>query len=227
MKNDTNQTYTKINANLISGTTYTDLCLVYTGIYKYMVLALVLENVPSGTYYNLSEGIADTAMNTTNLAIYGNAGIGSQAGSVVNFTASSNGTGYSWNFGDATTSTSQNPAHTYTVSGNYTATLTVSNGCNSKTYTISVGITTGITKNIADESFVVYPNPSNGKIKINTTYMDNFDVIVYSAEGKQVFSQAALSNNKEINLQNASKGVYIIQLRDRENRTVHKRLIIE
>lgn len=227
MKNDSNQTYTKINTSLISGTTYTDPCLVYPGVYKYMVRALVLENVPSGTYYNMSEGIADTAMNTANLAIYGNAGVGLQAGSVVNFTATSNGTGYNWNFGDATTSTSQNPAHTYTTNGNYTATLTITKGCNSKTYTVSVGITTGITKNIADESFVLYPNPSNGKIKINTSYIDNFEMNVYSAEGKLVFSQSAVSNDKEVDLGAISKGVYIIQLKDRENRSVHKRLIIE
>ncbi len=227
MKNDTNQSYVKINTNLISGTTYTDLCLIYPGIYKYMVRALVLENVPSGTYYNMSEGIADTAMNTNNYTIYGNAGIASQVGSAVNFTASSTGTGYSWNFGDAGTSSSQNPAHNYTVNGNYTATLTVTKGCNSKTYTVTVGITTGITKNIADENFVVYPNPSNGKIRISTSYIDNFDMTVYSAEGKQVFSENTVSNEKEVDLGTLSKGVYIIQLKDRENRTVHKRLIIE
>lgn len=227
MKNDTNQSYVKINSNLISGTTYTDLCLIYPGVYKYMVRALVLENVPSGTYYNMSEGIADTAMNTNNYTIYGNAGISSQAGSAVNFTASSTGTGYSWNFGDAGTSSSQNPAHNYTVNGNYTATLTVTKGCNSKTYTVTVGITTGITKNIADENFVVYPNPSNGKIRISTSYIDNFDMTVYSAEGKQVFSENTVSNEKEVDLGTLSKGVYIIQLKDRENRTVHKRLIIE
>jgi hypothetical protein len=227
MKNDTNQTFTRINTSLIAGTTYTDLCLIYPGIYKYMVRALVLENVPSGTYYNLSEGVADTALNTNNYTIYGNAGIASQVASVVNFTATSTGTGYNWNFGDAGTSSSQNPAHTYTVSGNYTATLTVTKGCNSKTYTMTVGITTGITKNIAEENFVVYPNPSNGKIKIGTSYIDNFDLTVYSAEGKQVFFQNTLSNEKEVDLGNLSKGVYIIQLKDRENRTVHKRLIIE
>jgi hypothetical protein len=86
---------------------------------------------------------------------------------------------------------------------------------------------TGLTESTTYLNLEIAPNPSNGKIKINTSHIDNFDVIVYSAEGKQVFSQTALSNNKEVNLQNVSKGVYIIQLRDRENRTVHKRLIIE
>lgn len=43
---------------------------------------------------------------------------------VVNFTNQSiGGTSYSWNFGDATTSTSANPSHTYSAAGNYTVTL--------------------------------------------------------------------------------------------------------
>lgn len=228
MKNDTNKTYVKINPSLITGTSYTNLCLVYPGIYKYMVRALVLENVPSGTYYNMSEGIADTAMNTMNLAIHGNAGIQTQVGSAVNFTAAAvGGTVFSWNFGDAGTSNLQNPSHTYTLSGNYTATLTVSNSCNSKTFTMSVGITTGITPNILEESFVLFPNPSNGKIKIGTSYIDNFDITVYSSDGKQVFSQIALSNDKEVNLEGLAKGLYLVQLKDRDNRTISKRLIIE
>ena len=35
---------------------------------------------------------------------------------------------YSWNFGDGATSTQPNPTHTYSASGQYTATLTVSDG---------------------------------------------------------------------------------------------------
>jgi len=228
MKNDTNKTYVKINPSLITGTTYTNLCLVYPGIYKYMVRALVLENVPSGTYYNMSEGIADTAMNTNNLAIYANAGIQTQIGSTVNFTAAATGgTVFSWNFGDATNSSLQNPPHAYTTSGNYTVTLVISNSCNSKTITIPVGITTGITPNIVDEFFVIFPNPSNGNIMIGTSYIDNFDITVFSSDGKQVFYQSALSNQKEVNLEGLAKGLYLVQLKDRDNRTVNKRLIIE
>ena len=38
---------------------------------------------------------------------------------------------YSWDFGDGTTSTAANPAHTYTTAGRYTVRLTVSDGTNS------------------------------------------------------------------------------------------------
>ncbi|MEI8136432.1 MAG: fibronectin type III domain-containing protein, partial [Bacteroidota bacterium] len=65
LKIPSNTNYIKVNPLPIAGTTYTDLCLVNTGIYKYMVRTLKLETTPSGTYYNMSEGIADTA-NSTN-----------------------------------------------------------------------------------------------------------------------------------------------------------------
>ena len=48
-----------------------------------------------------------------------------------NNTSTGNPTGYSWNFGDGNTSTLQNPTHTYSNNGTYTATLIVTNafGC--------------------------------------------------------------------------------------------------
>lgn len=59
------------------------------------------------------------------------------AGNPVTFTNTSTGTAagttYSWNFGDAGTSTQQSPTHTYAAGGTYTVTLTVTNfaGCTS------------------------------------------------------------------------------------------------
>ncbi len=48
---------------------------------------------------------------------------------------------YNWDFGDGNTSTSASPAHTYTTSGIYTVTLTVTNACGSSIseQTITVG----------------------------------------------------------------------------------------
>ncbi len=52
-------------------------------------------------------------------------------------------TSWAWNFGDGTTSTLQNPTHTYTASGTYTVTLTATNayGNNVKTRTSYITVT--------------------------------------------------------------------------------------
>jgi hypothetical protein len=49
-------------------------------------------------------------------------------------------TSWLWDFGDASTSTSQNPTHVYTVAGTYTVVLTATNsaGSNAKTRTAYV-----------------------------------------------------------------------------------------
>jgi RHS repeat-associated protein len=66
---------------------------------------------------------------------------------VVNFNASGSTaptggtiTGYSWDFGDGTTSTAENPSHTYTIAGNYTVTLVITDsygGTDMKTNMVS------------------------------------------------------------------------------------------
>lgn len=52
------------------------------------------------------------------------------------FTSTSSGspTTFSWNFGDGTTSSSQNPSHTYGTPGTYSVCLTVTNACGSNTF---------------------------------------------------------------------------------------------
>lgn len=62
-----------------------------------------------------------------------------------NSTNNNNGVGavtYLWNFGDGNTSTAANPVHTYAVGGNYTVTLTATNGCGPATATQAISILT-------------------------------------------------------------------------------------
>ncbi|HOU46381.1 MAG TPA: PKD domain-containing protein, partial [Chitinophagales bacterium] len=54
----------------------------------------------------------------------------------VNFTSTSyKGTSWSWNFGDAGTSASENPSHTYSTAGVYNVTLTINSGASTLTKT--------------------------------------------------------------------------------------------
>jgi len=61
----------------------------------------------------------------------------------VNFTDLSTGspTSWSWDFGDAGTSTAQNPSHSYAAAGTYTVSLTATNGCGSDGETKTAYIT--------------------------------------------------------------------------------------
>src|SRR5688572_10900236 len=54
-----------------------------------------------------------------------------------------NSVSYSWDFGDGTNSTADNPLHSYSQAGTYTVILTVTNGC--KSDVISHQVTTGVT----------------------------------------------------------------------------------
>jgi PKD repeat protein len=90
---------------------------------------------------------------------------------------SANSTSYSWNFGDGGTSTEEDPIHTYTAEGEYTVTLTVSDGLGnsddiSKTVQISSAQFTGATLSSADgkiwklagvQSFYVGPTAGSGE----------------------------------------------------------------
>ena len=134
----------------------------------------------------------------------------------VNFTDTSLGaTSWSWDFGDGTTSTLQNPSHTYTAAGNYTVALYIEN-LNKSWDEISHPITLstmGLTDN-SKELFQIYPNPTNAIVTISlgkTASKVNYQIIDYSGK---IVKENSLSESQlfNVNVENLESGLYFIKI---------------
>jgi PKD repeat protein len=117
--------------NLADGATYYFAVTAYDG-----------TRVESG-YSNEVSGTVPSAAPVANFTASTTSG---PAPLSMNFTSTSTGsiTTYAWNFGDGTTSTSQNPAKTYSTAGSYTVALTVTGpgGSNTKSVPGFITVTT-------------------------------------------------------------------------------------
>jgi|GEM_PF-1067778 len=80
-------------------------------------------------------------------------------------------TSWLWDFGDGDTSTDQNPTHTYSIEGEYTVKLTVSNavGTDTKTKTGYINVETAPQNPIAD----FFATPTSGNAPIEVSFTDN------------------------------------------------------
>jgi parallel beta-helix repeat protein len=107
------------------------------------------------------------------------------ANSAINFYDDSTGTydSWFWNFGDGSNSTEQNPSHAYASAGNYTVSLTISNGCGPNTETKIEYITVvlcGPRTWYVDDDLVDYPAADFTKIQDAVDAASSGDnIIVY------------------------------------------------
>lgn len=228
MKNDTNKNYVKINSALITSTNYTDNCLLYKGVYKYMVRAYKLETTPSGSYYNMSEGVSDTANSINGIKAYASFSL-SVSGTTVNVTnLSVNTTANNWSFGDGGSATTLNASHTYTTNGSYTITLISSNSCYTDTAKLVVNIISASIKELNTMSATVFPNPSRGSITVTMDRRNNesFEAFIYNLEGKLIQHKTNVMRQEEFNLSEQASGIYLLQLKN-ENRVLSQKFIIE
>jgi hypothetical protein len=121
------------------------------------------------------------------------------------------GTDYNWDFGDGITSTEKNPTHNYAANGTYTAKLTVSNWCSSKTFEQSVFIGVSGTSDIASEVFRVMPNPTSGSFTLDIKNDAETTIRLTRLDGKLVFNGKA-QDGARFDLNKYGKGTYILQV---------------
>lgn len=218
------QNYVKLNSSLISGTTYTDLCIPAAGIYKYMVRAEKLETTPSGTFYNLSEGITDTAQNTNPAPL-----VISQFSATVNgmsvtcVNTSSNSNTFYWDFGNGVSSNSVNPVITYTNGGTYTISLVASGACFSDTsQQIIVISSVRIAENeTTDNRIKLFPNPANEKIHVQSLTPVK-EISIFTAQGSLIYQ----SREIPVSVKEWEKGVYFVRIEEENGNTSVIKLMV-
>ncbi len=216
------EAYTRINFAPVLSTSFTDTCLM-PGTYNYMVRALILQTSPSGTYYNMSQGIADSTRTTMDISVEADATFTHQDG-LVSFMNNSNGaTYYLWVFGDGETSTDMNPVHTYT-DGDYTAFLIAGNGCEVDTVYLMISITTAINESETASGISVYPNPVTSVLNIrgDVPTASSLSCIVFSMDGKVTGQHLVTSEQRSIDVSYLENGLYMLEILMNDEKVVKR-----
>jgi PKD repeat protein len=140
------------------------------------------------------------------------------AGLRIQFDASSstNGSNYSWDFGDGNTGSGINPIHIYSTPGlQYKVKLTVTNNCGGEDIREFRLTQIGLEELEAHASVRIYPNPTNDFIYIDygSPNLEIKAAKIYNSQGKLVLFQKLDTGDKHtLNTVELSPGLYQIML---------------
>lgn len=140
----------------------------------------------------------------------------------VSFTNNITGaTSYTWEFGDANNSTSneENPTFSYDGPGEYTVTLSVENECGVKTYIQTITIEASATVDLDDSAFTLAasPNPFTEQLLVNYELAISFDqaeIQIFNVLGEQMNKVGLEAAVGSVSLENEinQSGVYFLQI---------------
>ncbi|MFW5793273.1 MAG: T9SS type A sorting domain-containing protein [Bacteroidota bacterium] len=102
-------------------------------------------------------------------------------------------------------------------------TVTAENGDQS-IWTVSVEVATSIV-NIKEE-ISIYPNPASTTINVNKSNNNSSEIVVYNVNGVKIYHDTFSDNKTQINVSNWEKGVYIFEIKCKNEIFKHK-IIIE
>ncbi len=138
-------------------------------------------------------------------------------GNVVTFTnTTSNGTSYSWDFGDASTSIDASPVHTFAANGTYTVVLTATGGnaltlCTDQT-TITITISgVGLDEQTALTGVVASPNPFTTEVSFEGL-QETVQFLLFDMAGKVIAESSMTPESSTVELLNLTSGVYFAHL---------------
>jgi PKD repeat protein len=120
---------------------------------------------------------------------------------------SSNATGYTWDFGDGSTSQETNPSHLYTTGGDFVVTLTASNGDCNDVFTFNVN-NVSVEENQA-QVINIYPNPSHSFINIQTPIQTQ--LMIMDITGKQMMNFTTTASTTNLDIDKLPAGLYVVK----------------
>ncbi|NHN25940.1 T9SS type A sorting domain-containing protein [Flavobacterium jejuense] len=79
------------------------------------------------------------------------------------------------------------------------------------------------------QNITIYPNPSNGLIKLETSLLTQLQIQVYNILGEIIKEQSVINQQTVIDLTNYSARVYIIKVYDNDNtkNVMHEKILIK
>jgi hypothetical protein len=181
-------------------------------------------------YYSVTDSIGCSATDSVQLTVNASPVITISATSTnvcfddADVTLSATPTGGTFS-GPGVTGTTFDPS----VAGNGVQTVTYTytdvNSCTgSTTINITVNACVGIEENSATP-FTMFPNPSNGNVTLNLNYNNSF-VEVVDVLGNTISSQRYTNAGQvQLNLNNASEGIYFVRVTSGNEKSVQKLII--
>ncbi|MDX5320768.1 MAG: PKD domain-containing protein [Bacteroidota bacterium] len=187
----------------------------------------------------IAGGCSDTATKAVRVSALPSAGFTAVSAQTMDgtmqFVADATGAGvtYQWFFGDGGKATTANPTHRYVLDGNYTVKLFTKNAdnCMNESQQVINILRTNLTGIDLDATLSLYPNPNKGQFVVELEGADFADVSlsVVNALGQQIVfeSSAIQSNQTSLNLLDASKGVYYLNLTHKNGAQSTLRFVIQ
>lgn len=129
-----------------------------------------------------------------------------------------------WDFGDGNTSTSQNPTHTYSQTGQFLLQLTAYNCGRSSTSSQNISVSTLSINEQKNFDVEVFPNPVTDIMEIKSE-REIEEVIVYSSIGVKLFTEQAQSKYLQLNLDKHKAGAYFLKFKTKDGSWQLKRFI--